>query len=689
VSRETEGRPLAENRPSDDARGGNVGASITAEDRQALDVARAMAAAGIPVFVAYPDPGNPIGYRLSKSWQTTSANPAYVNAWKPGMALCAVMGHGLDLVDVDPRNGGQLPALDGILPGVIGEAESPSGGTHLFVPSMGVRSRDGVLPGIDVKAGDHDGQGRGFAFIAPTVRKSKVTGQPGAYRWTRPPDLARLDTGDDPGLLSPLADLVRQAHGTRKTTASEALFQQPATRGQLGVPVAPGGRHGALISYAGWLLKLGVPLAEAEVLILARFRDLEQPPGNAPYTEDDARAKLHDVYDRYEAGAPAETGELSRAGQLRAALLDSAGLDSLPVPDPLIDGLVYRDSLCWLHGKPGHCKSFVALDWACCVAAGLPWLGRPVTQGPVLYVIAEGTSGLHARVRAWEDRAREQTTVRFLPVAIQMLRLGDVDALATLATEMKYALIVIDTQARVTLGAEENSAVDMGRLVDAAERIRIASGACVMFVHHEARAGDNMRGSTALEGAATTILRVEKDGQRLQLTNPKQKDAAEADPITLWVVPRLRSVVIAGKPDTPTLEPQTASETKILGVLLESFGSTGASATTLRNATGLAESTFHWALNRLVKDGKLVNYGTKTRTCYGVPQAQLPSGTPTTPTNSNSNDSNSNPPIGVAIGDGGAAPLELPAGCLGPGCPTPPRHGCATCWNHAYLEANR
>ena len=384
-----------------------------------------------------------------------------------------------------------------------------------------------------------------------------------------------------------------------------------------------------------------------------------------------------------------ETAAVSRLDQLRAALVGSAGLDRLPVPEPLIDGLLYRDSLCWLHGKPGHCKSFVALDWACCVAAGLPWAGRPVTQGPVLYVIAEGTSGLQARVRAWEDRAAGRTAVMFLPVAVQLLD-GDFGALAGLAAELGCVLVVVDTQARVTTGAEENSAVDMGRLVDAAEKIRIASGACVMFVHHEARAGDNMRGSTALEGAATTILRVEKDGSRLQLTNPKQKDAAEADPMTLWVVPRLHSVVIAGKPDTPTLESRTASETKILSVLLESFGSTGASATALRNATGLAESTFHWALNRLVKDGQVQNLGTRTRTLYMPAQAQLPTGTPTTPTNSNSNDSNSNPPIGVAIGDGGAAPLELPAGCLGPGCPKPPRRGCATCWDHARLdEADR
>jgi len=174
---------------------------------------------------------------------------------------------------------------------------------------------------------------------------------------------------------------------------------------------------------------------------------------------------------------PNGSGQLSRIDELRGALIGSGGLDTLPVPEPVIDGLLYRDSLAWLHGKPGHCKSFVALDWACCIDAGLPWMGLAVTPGPVLYVIAEGTTGLHPRVRAWEHRAGCKTGVIFLPVAVQMLQPADTAAIAALAAELGCVLVVIDTQARVTVGADENSAVDMGRLVVAAEQIRMASGA--------------------------------------------------------------------------------------------------------------------------------------------------------------------------------------------------------------------
>jgi AAA domain-containing protein len=78
--------------------------------------------------------------------------------------------------------------------------------------------------------------------------------------------------------------------------------------------------------------------------------------------------------------SPAEIAEgsepVSRIDELRNALLDSDALDSLPAPQPLIDGILYASTLAWLHGKPGCGKSFVALDWAGCIASGLPGCQR-------------------------------------------------------------------------------------------------------------------------------------------------------------------------------------------------------------------------------------------------------------------------------------------------------------------------
>lgn len=168
----------------------------------ALEVAGGLVRAGVPVFVASADPGAPTGYRLPLEWQRTDTTRSLraLALWRPGMALCAVMGHTLDLIDFDPRNGnGQLGGGFTEWPTAYASASTPSGGSHVFVAALRVGSRDGILPGVDIKGGRPDGAGRGFAFIAPTVRASKVDGSQRAYEWMSEPDpesvaaLASLD----------------------------------------------------------------------------------------------------------------------------------------------------------------------------------------------------------------------------------------------------------------------------------------------------------------------------------------------------------------------------------------------------------------------------------------------------------------------------------------------------------------
>jgi hypothetical protein len=173
---------------------------------EALEVARDLIRAGVPVFSARPDVQDGVwrpagghggcGYWLPPQWERTVPTERWLDAtvpgyegkaWRPGWALAAVMGHGLDLLDIDPRNGGDASRAElvaaGQWPTVYAVADTPSGGTHEFVASLGVASLDGLMPGLDVKAGLPDGKGRGFAFIAPTVKAHKVTGALSAYRW--------------------------------------------------------------------------------------------------------------------------------------------------------------------------------------------------------------------------------------------------------------------------------------------------------------------------------------------------------------------------------------------------------------------------------------------------------------------------------------------------------------------------
>ena len=90
-------------------------------------------------------------------------------------------------------------------------------------------------------------------------------------------------------------------------------------------------------------------------------------------------------------------------------------------------------------------------------------------------------------------------------------------------------LIVIDTLARCMPGADENSARDMGMVIEGLTRLsEKVPSAAIMFVHHAGKGGSgDMRGSTALIGGVDLELRVETKGKSKRLVVTKANAAAE------------------------------------------------------------------------------------------------------------------------------------------------------------------
>jgi hypothetical protein len=221
-----------------------------------------------------------------------------------------------------------------------------------------------------------------------------------------------------------------------------------------------------------------------------------------------------------------------RVQALEGELLDSSALDSIEPLEPVIADVLYRDTLARVYGASGTFKSFLTLDFAGCVGTGMDWHGQAVAQGPVIYLVAEGIKGIRKRVRAWEQHhGRKMTGVHFLPRPVQAMDLEWL-VLIELCRRRRPALVVIDTQARVTVGVEENSNTEMGRVVDRMEQLRAASEACVLLVHHTGHDGDRGRGATAVKGALQTELGVERKGKGLMdttitLKTGKQKDDEE------------------------------------------------------------------------------------------------------------------------------------------------------------------
>jgi hypothetical protein len=220
------------------------------------------------------------------------------------------------------------------------------------------------------------------------------------------------------------------------------------------------------------------------------------------------------------------------ADALLAELLDASSLDNMPALEPLVGDLLHLDTLARIIGPSGHMKSFVTIDLAGHVGTGMRWHGQYVRQGTVVYLVAEGARGIRQRVRAWEKHyGLKMDNVLFLPRPVQA-RGDEWDVLIEAMRRLKPALIVIDTQARVSVGIEENSNTELGIVVERLDDLRRATEACVLVIHHTGHVGEHGRGASAAKGALQSEMHVSKKGDNARnivvtMKVGKQKDNEE------------------------------------------------------------------------------------------------------------------------------------------------------------------
>jgi hypothetical protein len=256
--------------------------------------------------------------------------------------------------------------------------------------------------------------------------------------------------------------------------------------------------------------------------------------------------------------------------------LDDVELTHLPDPEWLIEGVLPLDSLAVLFGLPAAFKSFLAADWSLCVATGTAWAGRTVRKGTTVYVAAEGASGYKVRFQSWKDSKffEGRAGVYVLPRAVQLHDDSEVSEFVSSMREdgISPALVVFDTLSRCFVGAEENSAASMSRLVDAAEKIRRATGAAVLLVHHANKGGESERGSIALRAAIDVLMvanRDTRDPNRMSLRCKKMKDASEFEPMHFRFVPTAGSGVLTltGAPKGTTTTSSSSSNKRMQSAL--------------------------------------------------------------------------------------------------------------------------
>ena len=209
-------------------------------------------------------------------------------------------------------------------------------------------------------------------------------------------------------------------------------------------------------------------------------------------------------------------------------------------PQYLVQGVLEANSFVTLIGEPASGKSFLAIDWACCIASGHDWHGRTVKQGSVIYMAGEGQDNMKSRFFAWRDRFGKNPLDQIL-MRLDSPILNNQEVVQQTYEDLQEAievtgppkLIVIDTLAR-HYGGDENDTQQMNRFVNCLQVLRYEYQCSVLIVHHVGKdKTKGSRGSSVLHGAVDASYMTERTNdlndpnaptKQFRLKNIKMKD---------------------------------------------------------------------------------------------------------------------------------------------------------------------
>jgi RecA-family ATPase len=200
-----------------------------------------------------------------------------------------------------------------------------------------------------------------------------------------------------------------------------------------------------------------------------------------------------------------------------------------------------------------------------------------------VYVAAEGIGGLKLRVEAYQKRhAFAAEHIRYIKHGFSLLDDGDIHGLVDAITRagIRPSLIVLDTLARLMVGADENAAKDMGRAIAGIDWLRQETSSTVLVLHHARKNGGSERGSSALRGAADVMIECSRAKDAVRLECSKIKDA---EPFKKGALPLEKidlgtsgSLAVAGWEDCADEDDGPLDLDQALDILADRFGTVGA-----------------------------------------------------------------------------------------------------------------
>lgn len=202
-------------------------------------------------------------------------------------------------------------------------------------------------------------------------------------------------------------------------------------------------------------------------------------------------------------------------------------------PDELIEGLLTIGSSTVIYGDSNSGKTFFALSMAASIAMGTEFCGKQTDPGLVIYLASEAPGSIRSRLQAIKKFYRHPLeNLVMVPVPLNFYesdkQVYDVIQLVRAVerqTGKMVRLIIGDTLARMSAGANENSAEDMGPVMARFESIAKTTGSALVIIHHNGKdAAKGARGWSGIRAHIDTEIEVvEKDGVR-SATVTKQRE---------------------------------------------------------------------------------------------------------------------------------------------------------------------
>lgn len=246
--------------------------------------------------------------------------------------------------------------------------------------------------------------------------------------------------------------------------------------------------------------------------------------------------------------------------------MSMAELLARPQKQWLIDSVVGAGDLVMVYGASGCGKTHVVIDLIFSACMGSQFARRfPVARRlNVAYAAGEGLSGLAQRFAAvmdhysYHDPLFDYSNFTFFETVPQLYAGEDAiysERITDFIVEWKdrqakgeaqpLDILVIDTLHTATAGADENSAKDMGIVLNLAKRATKELGCAVVLVHHTGKNNETERGSSALRGAMDTMIHIAKlsdNGTKAKMTCAKSKDSEAWQSQTFDLTSHLDSV---------------------------------------------------------------------------------------------------------------------------------------------------